>query len=241
MNLLGAVKFPPIERRSVATCVRGFDLRRSTRCVHPYLGDHPDGGLPPRRPRSGLVPRGFRRSRRHVRSSTSRSRSPASAAARPLPLLVSFFSSSPSATSPRSSVLPDAGQCPWPAASRARRAGHFVSVGVRHGGPGYFKGVLFPPGVPGLYLLVTPIRLDLPGAALQPRRPSLRQHARRPHPAHHLRRAVHRSGQLGAGPHPDQPSPAAAFTAFEVGVSLIQAFVFTILAAVYIGGALHRH
>ena len=30
-----------------------------------------------------------------------------------------------------------------------------------------------------------------------------------------------------------------AFTAFEVGVSLIQAFVFTILAAVYIGGALH--
>ena len=30
-----------------------------------------------------------------------------------------------------------------------------------------------------------------------------------------------------------------SFTAFEVGVSLIQAFVFTILAAVYIGGALH--
>jgi F-type H+-transporting ATPase subunit a len=29
------------------------------------------------------------------------------------------------------------------------------------------------------------------------------------------------------------------FTAFEVGVSLIQAFVFTILASVYIGGALH--
>ena len=28
------------------------------------------------------------------------------------------------------------------------------------------------------------------------------------------------------------------FTAFEVGVSLIQAFVFTILAAVYIGGAI---
>lgn len=30
-----------------------------------------------------------------------------------------------------------------------------------------------------------------------------------------------------------------AFTAFEIFVSLIQAFVFTILAAVYIGGALH--
>ena len=30
-----------------------------------------------------------------------------------------------------------------------------------------------------------------------------------------------------------------AFTAFEVGVSLIQAFVFTILTAVYIGMALH--
>ena len=29
------------------------------------------------------------------------------------------------------------------------------------------------------------------------------------------------------------------FTAFEIGVSLIQAFVFSILAAVYIGGALH--
>ena len=30
-----------------------------------------------------------------------------------------------------------------------------------------------------------------------------------------------------------------AFTAFEMFVSLIQAFVFTILAAVYIGGSLH--
>ena len=30
-----------------------------------------------------------------------------------------------------------------------------------------------------------------------------------------------------------------AFTAFEIFVSFIQAFVFTILAAVYIGGALH--
>ncbi|MBT8207060.1 MAG: F0F1 ATP synthase subunit A, partial [Acidimicrobiia bacterium] len=30
-----------------------------------------------------------------------------------------------------------------------------------------------------------------------------------------------------------------AFTAFEIFVSLIQAFVFTIIAAVYIGGALH--
>ena len=30
-----------------------------------------------------------------------------------------------------------------------------------------------------------------------------------------------------------------AFTAFEIFVSLIQAFVFTILAAVFIGGAMH--
>ena len=34
--------------------------------------------------------------------------------------------------------------------------GMFISVGVRHNGPGYFKEVLFPPGVPkAFYLLVT--------------------------------------------------------------------------------------
>ena len=34
----------------------------------------------------------------------------------------------------------------------------FIAVGIKHNGLGYFKEVLFPPGVPkALYILVTPI------------------------------------------------------------------------------------
>ena len=71
----------------------------------------------------------------------------------------------------------------------------FIAVGLKHQGPGYFKSALFPPGVPkALYILVTPIEFisTFLRAALLPGRPSLRQHARRPHPAGDLRRAHRR-------------------------------------------------
>ena len=73
----------------------------------------------------------------------------------------------------------------------------FNAVGVIKQGPGgYLKNTLFPPGVPGpCYISVTPhrVHLGLHRAALLPGRPTLRQHARRPHPAGHLRRAVNRA------------------------------------------------
>ena len=70
----------------------------------------------------------------------------------------------------------------------------FVFIDRRHrqeqGPIGYFKNSLFPPGVPPALLHprgAHRVRLDLPGAAVQPHGPSLRQPAGRPHPAGHLR------------------------------------------------------
>ena len=122
--------------------------------------------------------------------------------------------------------------------------GMFISVGVRHNGPGYFKEVLFPPGVPkALYLLVTPIEF-LSTFLVRPFSHAVRLFANML--AGHILLitfgvlciSVWSASalvliQIGTFP------GLVAFTAFEVGVSLIQAFVFTILAAVYIGGALH--
>jgi F-type H+-transporting ATPase subunit a len=77
----------------------------------------------------------------------------------------------------------------------------FIAVGFKHQGPiKYLKSALFPPGVPAaLYLLVTPIEF-ISTFIVRPfsRGPTLRQHARRPHPAGHLQRALHHS--LGARP-----------------------------------------
>ena len=122
--------------------------------------------------------------------------------------------------------------------------GMFISVGVRHNGPGYFKEVLFPPGVPkALYLLVTPIEF-LSTFLVRPFSHAVRLFANML--AGHILLitfgvlciSVWSASALvllliGSFP------GLVAFTAFEVGVSLLQAFVFTILAAVYIDGALH--
>ena len=86
------------------------------------------------------------------------------------------------------------------------------------------------------------VPLDLPHPALQPRRATLRQHARRPHPARDLQRAVH----LALDREPAVRRAArrrsrcsSLLTGFEIGVAFLQAFVFTILTGVYIGGSLH--
>ncbi len=70
----------------------------------------------------------------------------------------------------------------------------FIGVGVKHNGLGYFKAALFPPGraegalPPGD---ADRAALDLPHPALLARRATLRQHARRSHPARDLLGAVH--------------------------------------------------
>lgn len=122
--------------------------------------------------------------------------------------------------------------------------GMFISVGVRHHGLGYFKEVCFPPGVPkALYVLVTPIEV-LSTFIIRPFSHAVRLFANML--AGHILLVTFGwlcisvwgasllvLAELGSFP------VLVGLTAFEIGVSLIQAFVFTTLAAVYIGGALH--
>lgn len=120
----------------------------------------------------------------------------------------------------------------------------FIAVGVKHNGARYFKEVLFPPGVPkALYFLVTPIEF-LSTFLVRPFSHAVRLFANML--AGHILLitfgvlciSLWTSG-LVAVILPFTFLGLVVFTAFEVGVSLIQAFVFAILASVYIGGALH--
>lgn len=120
----------------------------------------------------------------------------------------------------------------------------WIAVGIKHNGIGYIKELLVPPGVPkALYLLVTPIEF-LSNFLIRPFSHAVRLFANML--AGHILLvtfsvlciSVFSASalilvELGTFP------GLLAFTAFEVGVSLIQAFVFTILTAVYIGSALH--
>lgn len=120
----------------------------------------------------------------------------------------------------------------------------FIAVGVKHNGAGYFKEVLFPPGVPkALYLLVTPIEF-LSTFIVRPFSHAVRLFANML--AGHILLITFgvlciatAGGTLFFLPFVGSFAGLMVFTAFEIGVSFIQAFVFAILASVYIGGALH--
>jgi F-type H+-transporting ATPase subunit a len=105
--------------------------------------------------------------------------------------------------------------------------------------------MMFPPGMPkAIYVDPGPDRVDLqraraPGHAGHP---VVRQHVRRPPAADR----VHRGGLL-----PGQPQvigilgSATSFlmtviiTGFEALIQALQAYIFTLLTAVYIAGSLH--
>ena len=119
----------------------------------------------------------------------------------------------------------------------------FNSVGVKSQGPiGYFKSILFPPGVPkALYILVTPIEF-VSTLLVRPLSLSVRLFANML--AGHLllvsfaviSAALFKSTIVGA------VLPGAllvALNGFEVLVAGLQAFIFTILAAVYIGESMN--
>jgi F-type H+-transporting ATPase subunit a len=107
---------------------------------------------------------------------------------------------------------------------------------------GYFKSMLFPPGVPWpLYILVTPIEF-VSTIFVRPLSLAVRLFANML--AGHLllisfaviATALFESTVVGA------VVPGAVLiglTGFEVLVAVLQAFIFTILTAVYIGGAMH--
>lgn len=120
----------------------------------------------------------------------------------------------------------------------------FIGVGVKHHGLGYFKSALFPPGVPkALYILVTPIEL-ISTFLVRPFSLAVRLFANSL--AGHI--LLITFSVLSATLWSLSPLVAAmpfsffmlvAFTGFELMVAVLQAYIFALLTAVYIGGALH--
>ena len=121
----------------------------------------------------------------------------------------------------------------------------FIAVGIKHQGPfGYVKSVLFPPGVPkALYVLVTPIEF-ISTFLVRPFSLAVRLFANLL--AGHILLVTF--GVLAAALWAAKPTLVIVplpflmlvfLTGFEVLVAFLQAYIFTILAAVYIGGAMH--
>jgi F-type H+-transporting ATPase subunit a len=120
----------------------------------------------------------------------------------------------------------------------------FLGVGLKHNGIGYLKSALFPPGVPkALYLLVTPIEL-LSTFIIRPFSLAVRLFANML--AGHILLVTFSVLCITLW----QLSPLivvqslsfpmlTAFVGFEFMVAFLQAFIFALLTAVYIGGALH--
>jgi F-type H+-transporting ATPase subunit a len=124
----------------------------------------------------------------------------------------------------------------------------FIVVGFKHQGIHYIKNSLFPPGVPkALYILVTPIEL-VSKLFVRPFSLAVRLFANMT--AGHVLLAIfcimtsellvkHPSGafQIPFGILPF--FALIAMTAFEFLVALLQAYIFTILTAVYVNESLH--
>jgi F-type H+-transporting ATPase subunit a len=116
-------------------------------------------------------------------------------------------------------------------------------MGIAKQGPiSYFKNIMFPPGVPKpIYILLTPIEF-ISTLFIRPFALAVRLFANLL--AGHLilvsfavlATALFESTVIGA------VAPGAmliALTGFEILVAVLQAYIFTILTAVFIGGAMH--
>jgi len=123
----------------------------------------------------------------------------------------------------------------------------FNATGIKHQGvSGYFKSVLFPPGVPkALYILVTPIEL-ISTLLVRPFSLAVRLFANML--AGHillvtfalLSEALFQAKDKVLIPVGILPFFMLVFlTSFEVLVAFLQAYIFAMLAAVYIGSAAH--
>ncbi|MQY06832.1 F0F1 ATP synthase subunit A [Actinomadura macrotermitis] len=121
-------------------------------------------------------------------------------------------------------------------------------LSIKHQGlVGYFKNMMFPPGLPApLYIILAPIEL-LSNIVLRPFTHAVRLFANMF--AGHLLIAffstvawwflAEKLTVLGAGVGVVGFLMTIIMTAFEIFVQSLQAFIFTLLAASYIGGALH--
>jgi F-type H+-transporting ATPase subunit a len=121
----------------------------------------------------------------------------------------------------------------------------FIAVGVKHQGPlKFLKSSLFPPGVPvALYLLVTPIEF-ISTFIVRPFSLAVRLFANML--AGHILLVTFSvlcialfTASLLVIVLPFSYFMLVALTGFELMVAFLQAYIFTILAAVYIGGSLH--
>jgi len=123
----------------------------------------------------------------------------------------------------------------------------YNATGIKHQGfLGYFKSTLFPPGVPkALYILVTPIEF-ISAIIVRPFSLAVRLFANMM--AGHillvtfalLSEALFQAKDKILIPVGILPFSMLIFlTAFEVLVAFLQAYIFVMLTAVYIGGATH--
>ncbi len=140
--------------------------------------------------------------------------------------------------------FPATGRMAIPAALAILTWALFIVVGIRTQGLGhYFRNTLFPPGVPApIYLLITPIEF-VSVFLVRPLTLSIRLLANMI--AGHLLLAIFFAG---AAYLLVQATTAVfgvlsfllglALTGFELFVALLQAYIFTILTAVYLAGSL---
>ena len=122
----------------------------------------------------------------------------------------------------------------------------WVPLGVyKQGFRGFFGGIMFPPGVPkAMYILLTPIEL-ISNLIVRPFTHSVRLFANMF--AGHLLIATFSvatfylisASVIGILGSVASFGVAVALTGFEVLIQALQAYIFTLLAAVYISGALH--
>lgn len=120
----------------------------------------------------------------------------------------------------------------------------FVGLGIKHQGLRYFKEVAFPPGVPiGIYPILAPIEI-VATFILRPFTLAVRLFANMV--AGHILLTIvfiaihaflHSGPGLAVGAAVLIVSPIAV--GFELFIATLQAYIFAILAAVYISGALH--
>ena len=120
----------------------------------------------------------------------------------------------------------------------------FIGVGLKHNGLEYIKASLFPSGVPWyMYIIVTPIEL-ISTFVLRPFSLTIRLFANML--AGHILLVTFGVLSIALA---DLLLPTAALpfsvlvllTGFEGMASFLQAFIFTLLAAVYIDSSLHVH
>jgi F-type H+-transporting ATPase subunit a len=121
----------------------------------------------------------------------------------------------------------------------------FIAVGIKTQGPlGYFKNSLVPPGVPkALYILVVPIEF-LSVFLVQPFSLAVRLFANMMAGhlllvAFYVMAAALWSRSVAVVILPLPVVTAVALTGFELLVGVLQAYIFTILTAVYIGQSIH--